>query len=96
MIAFILSLIYVSLLLATIPVYVYIGYKLNESRLRWGFMGFGALFFLPLICMPALFYGTPRFLLAFWSMIQFLSPVFALSVAGYIAHKKRLLTKPLA
>jgi hypothetical protein len=96
MIGFILSFIYVLLLLATIPVYVYIGYKLNESRLRWGFMGFGALLFLPLVCMPVLYIGKPQFLLMFWPMIQFISPVFALAIAGFVAYKKRLLVKSLA
>jgi len=82
---------------AVIPIYLYLGYRLKENMLRWGFMGFGAMVILPLLCLPVLYYGgSPRTMLMFWSLVQAVSPVFALSIAGFIAYKKRLFNKSLA
>jgi hypothetical protein len=92
---FILSLILSLLFIATIPVYIYLGHKLNESRLRWAIMGFGALFFPSMVCASTLFlfHTSFFFTLTRWPLIQMLSPVFALAIAGYIAYKKGLLRK---
>jgi hypothetical protein len=98
MISFVISGIHVLLLIATIPVYVYLGSKLKESRLRWGIMGFGVLVFPSTICLaPAYLFHITFFLtFAYWPWVQLMSPVFALAIAGYIAYKKGLLKKAVA
>ncbi|MFD2873416.1 hypothetical protein ACFS5N_13105 [Mucilaginibacter ximonensis] len=83
----------------TLLVYMYIGKNLNQSVLAWAFLAVGALFFLPLISCPVLYWGKnikPAFMLAFWSAIQALSPIFALGLAAYLAYKKGLFTKATA
>lgn len=82
------------LLIATIPVYIYIGYRLKENILLWGIMGLGFLLLPSIVCLLALYLFNVRFfLITRWPLVQCLSPVFALLVAGFMAYKKGLLTK---
>lgn len=95
MISFVISGIHVLLLIATIPVYVYLGYKLKENMLLWGIKGLWILFLPSIICLaPAYLFHITFFLtLTRWPLIQFMSPIFALAVAAYIAYKRGLLRK---
>jgi len=96
MLPFILTSILLLLYLSVIPVYIYLGYRLKENMLRWGRYRVRSFGCSSVSLCAVISFLNARFMLFFWTLVQCISAILALSLAFAIAYRKGLVTKHVA